>query len=196
MTSNTGDRICTRCHESKLATDFYNKSDKPGKRAYCKRCWKEISLDYKHAAGINLPMSISKESSTYLGVYIAESVLANVFDNVIRMPVGHPGYDFICGKGFKIDAKSSKLYIDPSKRRSSRWMFSIGRNTKADYFICLGFNNDRKNVTPLRMWLIPAKEVNMLQTLSIRNNDVVSWKQYEKSTRKVLACCEHMRIKA
>jgi hypothetical protein len=139
---------------------------------------------------------MSKESSTYLGVYVAEEVLSNVFDNVIRMPIGHPGYDFLCGKGFKIDVKSSKLYKSNRESRSPRWMFSIGRNAEADYFICLGFNEDRKNITPLKMWLIPAKEVNMLQTLSVRENDMVSWEQYEKPINKVLACCEHMRLKA
>ena len=53
------------------------------------------------------------------GHLFAERVLSKVFKNVIRQPHYTPGFDFICGRGFKIDVKSACM------RTSGSWMFHI-----------------------------------------------------------------------
>jgi len=101
-----------------------------------------------------LPMSENKDCSLYLGVHTAERVLAHVFkkENVERMPNGHKGYDFICGKGKKVDVKSSSLYI------GNEWIFAIKCNKIAEQFLLLAFGerhyND-ENPKPMQLWLIP-----------------------------------------
>lgn len=151
---------------------------------------REIKARYRYRNGVT-PMAESKESASYLGVYIAERALSKFFDHIERMPFGNPGYDFVCGKGFKIDVKSACLRTQGS---SPFWMFSIKKNTTPDYFLCLGFR-DRNGLEPLRVWLIPGKVINNKSGLGISNieKSLVKWKQYERPLDKVLACCAEMR---
>ena len=102
-----------------------------------------------------LPFNENKECSQFLGIHIAEQVLSHVFKDVEQMPMNNPGYDFICNHGKKIDIKSSCL------RKKGNWLFNIKRNTTANYFLCLAFD-DRGNMTPLHAWLIPGSKLNQL----------------------------------
>jgi len=133
-----------------------------------------------------LPMSENKECSMYLGVHVAERVLSQVFKDVKRMPITNPGYDFICNHGKKIDVKSSCF----GKR--GHWIFVIKHNTTADFFLCLAFDN-RKDLTPLHVWLIPGDVVNHLGGASIRQGTLSKWDEYKLDISKVSTCCDTLR---
>ena len=151
----------------------YNTPEK--KQAYNKRYYelhqedliaKEMTRYYK--SGRKRHMADAKDSASFLGVYVTERILGHIFNSTKRMPNGNPGYDFVCGKGFKIDAKSSCLRFYPNTR-GSFWQFHTERNTTADYFFCLAFDN-RESLEPVHIWLIPGNVINHLTTLSITNS--------------------------
>jgi len=137
------------------------------------------------------PHHVNKECSMYLGVHIAERVLFRYFEHVTRMPPCNPGFDFICSKGFKIDVKSSTLY------RGNYWSFDINKSDVADYFLCIAFD-DRDNLNPLHVWLIPKEKVCMKYRLCITNSEksLAKWSMYEKPLDKVVACCTELRQSA
>ena len=139
-------------------------------------------------------MSINKECNSFLGVYVAENVLSRIFKNVEKMPYGNPGFDFICNKGYKIDVKSSTLR--DNSNRTPRWGFTINKNKIADYFLLLAFN-DRKNLVPKHIWLVPGKEINNKVDVSITNKleFLEKWKQYELEDKleKVITCCNKIK---
>lgn len=126
--------------------------------------------------------------SSYLGVYIAERVLSKVFKNVERMPYGNPGYDFICDKGYKIDVKSTCH----TKSRCKKYTFSIKRNKITDYFLFLAFDN-RQDLNPLHLWLIPGHIVNNKITIEISESTLDKWSEYEQPINKVISCCDTLR---
>ena len=131
----------------------------------------------------------NKQCASYLGVTVAESVLSKIFQHVERMPYGNPGYDFICGRGYRIDIKSATRM-----KNQNAWVFHIGCNYIADYFLCLAFDN-REDLNPLHLWLIPAKKVNHLTGLIISESKLKNWSQYELDGKlnKVIACCNVLR---
>jgi hypothetical protein len=129
----------------------------------------------------------------FLGVHVAEKVLSYVFDNVVRQPVTNPGFDFICNKGKKIDVKSSCLIYQ--NHRTPCWNFHIDKNKIADYFLCIAFDN-RKNLTPLHLWLLPADKLNHMTGTRISMNRVAKWNQYAINIDEVSKCCNIMRIQA
>jgi hypothetical protein len=126
----------------------------------------------------------------YFGVCVAERVLSSAFENSERMPNGNPGFDFICGKGFKIDCKSSILHI--SKRRSPHWAFYIKKNKLADYFLCIGFDN-RNLLNPQHVWLIPSSLVNETNAVYIYPHDLEKWLDYERPIDKIVECCQQLK---
>lgn len=135
-------------------------------------------------------MSENRSCALYLGVHIAERVLSHVFENVKRMPSRNPGYDFICGRGYKIDVKSSC-------RRSFKggriyWGFQTKKNQVADYFLCLAFDN-RDNLNPEHLWLIPAKDVIERAAISIYEDALYDWSPHEISNKRVQTCCNMMK---
>lgn len=136
-------------------------------------------------------MEAARDSTSFLGVHIAERVLSKIFEHVNRMPYGNPGFDFVCGKGFKIDVKSSCLNICTDRRL---WDFSIKRNDIADYFLFLAFDN-RHNLTPMHVWLIPGSNINQKIKVSITNSkkSLCKWSEYERPLDRVIACCDAMR---
>ena len=105
------------------------------------------------------------------------------------MPYGNPGFDFLCGLGFKIEVKSSCL-----RKNNSIWTFNIRGNKIADYFLLLAFNN-RKELDPLHVWLIPGKILNEKLNFGISNkeNSIKKWHQYERELDKIIACCATMK---
>ena len=107
------------------------------------------------------------------------------------MPICNRGFDFICGKGYKIDVKSSCRRI--RNGRNDSWLFHIGKNTIADYFLCLAFDN-RDMLNPEHVWLIPSSEVNSNITLSIFENptSLAKYNRFERDLEKVNICCNEM----
>jgi len=130
----------------------------------------------------------NKECAMYLGVHIAERVLSHVFRDVERMPMHNPGFDFICSKDKWIDVKSACL----SRIKHQHWKFSINRNTIADYFLCLAFDN-RENLTPLHAWLLPGPKFAHLSGTSITPNTIHKWDAYRLDISKISECCDTMR---
>jgi hypothetical protein len=205
-------KYCPNCKETKSIDQFHHNVRKADGYDYrCATCANKskrehhhsTSLEYRinkskrsterrHELGITKPMSENKECSSYLGIHITEQVLSKFFDNVQRMPNENPGFDFLCGKGFKIDAKSACFTY--TKDAPPTWRFTIRRNEIADYFLCLGFNN-RNDLTPMHVWLIPGEKINHLMTLGIASSRRVltKWSKYERPLDKVLSCCKSLK---
>lgn len=200
---------CNGCGQDKPLNSFY--SQKTGKNigkisprcADCVRisynAWRRANLEHRrevwnnwaHRTGISRPMKYANDSGPWLGIHIAERVLCNYFEDVTRMPPKNPGFDFICKRGFKIDVKCACLVEEPN--RHPRWGFNIRRNQIADYFLCLAFDN-RENLTPMHVWLIPGDILNEKLRLSIANPiGIPKWQLYEKPLDKVNMCCDVLR---
>lgn len=199
---------CSKCGEVKPLSEFWKRKESPdGHNGVCKICRKEYykresvkirrnkkRKEKRHKLGINKPMNKNKKCASFLGVYIAENVLSKIFKNVKKMPYGNPGFDFVCNKGYKIDVKSSILR--DNFNRTPRWGFTINKNKTADYFLLLAFN-DRKNLVPKHIWLVPGKEINNKVDVSITNKleFLEKWKQYELDDKleKVITCCNKIK---
>lgn len=131
----------------------------------------------------------NRSCSSFLGVHVAERVLSRVFKNVERMQNGNPGFDFMCSRGKKIDVKSSTLH---AHNNVSRWSFTIARNKIADFFLCIAFDN-REDLNPLHIWLLPGNVVKDISNLSIYFHTLNDWSDYELSIKRTVDCCEAMR---
>lgn len=193
--------LCTRCyHKWRYSTNQCNLKKITSvckvcgeiricrSREMCIKCymrWKRGSIDIQ---GIPTP---NKKCATYLGVNVAEKVLSMVFKDISVMPVNNHGYDFICNKGKKIDVKSA--CIDNSKHLKCRWSFIINKNKTADYFLCLAFDN-RADLTPLHMWLIPAEKVNNFVKVSISESTLQKWIKYKIDKSKTIKCCNSIKF--
>ncbi len=185
-------RVCSKCGEEKDKTLFRMDTKDNCLRSWCRKCEHLYDKERKYKRGLQHPMSENKECPQYLGVHVAERALSKFFDHIERMPMNNHGYDFLCGKGFKIDVKSSCVYH--IKNKTPFWLFGIKHNVVADYFLCLGFDN-RENLEPMRIWLIPAQLINHQSTLTIKVDPLKSKKfsEFEQSLDKVLACCNAMK---
>lgn len=203
---------CPICKKTKEYKEFY--TYKSGKRngeiqSYCRKCaslkaseWKkqhrlqasEYELQRVHLNGKHRPLSEAINCPAYLGTYIAERALSRFFKNITRMKNCNKGYDFICGKNFKIDVKSSCAKIKHHK--SQTWRFNIGKNTIADYFLCLAFDN-RENLEPKHVWLIPGNLINDKHDIRISNTQksIKRYEQYEHPLDNVITCCNEMKTK-
>ena len=204
---------CSKCGFESTPDDFRSKN-------ICKRCRKEYLHEYntkyyilnkekitiqstkwandnpekrknsvtkrRRAAG-EKSMSENRECTQFLGVHVAENVLSKVFEDVIKQPFGNPGFDLICNKGKKIDVKSGCLIY--GKSRDERWQFRINKNKIADYFLCLAFDN-RKDLNPLHIWLIPASDVNHQVGISVSTNTFSRWDEFVLDINKVSNCCD------
>ena len=197
MKTNPKCRVCG----TELNDENWNPSQKERHWYICKRCnaerckhWRKTNIEKAKAGWTRAnrkagkrPMSENKECAAYLGVYVAERVLSHVFKNVQRMPYGNSGYDFICGRGYKIDVKSA------CKRMSrNQWTFHIRCNQIADYFLCLAFDN-REDLNPLHIWLIPGDVLNHLKFTSVASSTIHKWDAYKLDVEKVTACCNALR---
>ncbi len=162
----------------------------------CRKCRSEEKVEWLHRTGRKRPMAEAKECSSYLGVYVAERVLEKFFYHVERMPYGTPGFDYICGKGYKIDVKAS-CEIKYRSGKSTYWSFRINRNKIADYFLCLAFD-DRARLNPLHVWLIPSHVINDKSGAMIGNSkrSLSKWATYEKPLDKVISCCNLLKQEA
>lgn len=201
---------CSRCGETKPFSEFSkHRGRKHGLGSHCRVCRREVARNWrvqnleeyratnrawKHRRGMSRPMETAKDSSAWLGIYIAERVLSKFFDHIERMPVNNPGYDFLCSRGYKIDVKSGCLH--GQDKRNPRWLFRINRNKIADYFLCLAFDN-RESLTPMHIWLIPGNAVNENTGITVTNTPEsrAKWSKYERPLEKVQMCCTALKSK-
>ena len=145
---------------------------------------------YYHKIGRTRPLGENKACASYLGVFVVERLLGEVFQGVQRMPACNPGYDFICKNGYKIVAKSScRRY----RGDNFGWGFSIKQNKAADYFACMAFR-DRESLLPEHFWLVPGALVNEKSTFWVPGGEgILNYIQFEKPLYKVLDACDLLR---
>ena len=186
---------CSMCRQILPSSEFHKSSKvKSGVQSHCKYCIKDYQRNWKHKTGRQRPYTEAKDCSSYFGVHVAERLLSTVFIHVFKMPYGYSGYDFICGKGFKVDVKCSTL-----KKRlglgNDFWMFSVDRNRSPDYFAFVAFDN-RTQLTPLHFWIVPENIVNGRTGVSITDTPEVlsKWLQYEKPIDKLITDCNLLKV--
>ena len=171
----TNHYLCKKCH---------NKQQQQWRKANPKKTKAQQTRGNRQQG--ERPYNENKECPSFLGVHVAERVLSHIFKNVKRMSMNNPGFDFICNRGKKIDVKSACLF------KNSRWHFRIRRNTIADYFLLLAFDN-REDLNPLHVWLIPGSKLNHLMTTSISPSSIHKWDKYRLDVSKVIECCNVIR---
>lgn len=177
-------KVCSECGIEKLQSEF------PAMAARCKPCHNKNVRSLKHERGDTCSFAESKNCTLYLGVHIAEGILKNVFKQVVLMPFGNPGYDFICNKGLKIDVKSACIHY---RREKEYWCFAINKNKIADYFLLLAFDN-RQELKPLHLWLVPGNKLNTMGQLQVsKSRGIKRWIEYEQSIDKVIIECDTLR---
>ena len=164
--------ICRKCYDNQPLRKMKTKE-----RRKHNRLRENFQIrEHRHYMGINQPLNENKTCSSYLGD-LSETILCNYFKNVIRMPYGNKGFDFI-SDGYKIDAKSGCRIVD--KIRNDRWVFLIKKNKIPDYFACLAFDN-RDDINIEHFWLIPNKDVNTKTKISISESKLFKWNKYEQN---------------
>lgn len=187
------EKKCRCCGAEKPVSEFYKSvASYDGFGPYCKQCHLKKGNDARHRSGRHKPLSQNKQCSAYLGVHIAERVLANAFGSVEKTKYGFPGYDFICGKGYKIDAKSCCRQKTIGK--SDRWKFHIAKNNIADYFLCLAFDN-RSDLEPEHVWIIPGRCVSHATSIGISEATLDKWREWERPLGKISCLCDVLRTK-
>jgi len=151
-----------------------------------------ISSEFGKQAGWKGGAITNPNCGNYLGIHIAERVLGYVFKNVKRMPANNPGYDVICNYGKLIDIKSACL--GKYKPYQNAWIFNIAYNITPDYFLCIAFDN-RKDLNPKHIWLIPGHIINQHKTATISRSTVAKWSQYElvDKLNDSIVCCDVMK---
>ena len=170
-----GDYICKECHNERAR--LRRKENPDEAKAQSTR---------SHRKNGHIPMSENKDCSQYLGIYVAERLLRHYFKDVEVMPNNNRGYDFICNRDKLIDSKSSCL------GENGGWLFNIGRNVIADFFVCVAFDN-REDLNVLHVWMIPGDVVNHLMGATIRPGTVHKWDQYKLDVNKASSCCNEMK---
>ena len=185
-----GDCICKECANARQRLRYKNNTEKV---KMCSKKWYKNNIDKvrefyirtrKNKGGLS--MSENKECSSHYGVHINERLLKHYFNDVEVMPYGNPGYDFICNNGWKIDGKGSFT------GDKGCWVFGIKRNTTADYFFCVAYDN-RQDLNILHIWLLPGDKFNHHVTARISKSTINKWAEYEQPIGKVIACCDSMR---
>jgi len=194
-------RVCNKCGVELTTGDNWLSSCSKKHDYICKTCLTRRSMlyesknrdrvnkrknEYRYKIGIRTPMSENKACSKYLGCHVAERVLSKVFKDVEVMPPNHPGYDFVCNKGKKIDVKAGCIK-HTNAANTMGWQFHIDKNEIADYFLCLAFDNIT-DLNPLHMWLLPAEKFNHLTNAGISINTVDKWNKYKLDIDKVIEC--------
>ena len=183
--------LCSRCYKAKYWNIHKEELKQKNKQYYESnqdKC-RERDCRYRRAHG-GKPASENKQCAAFLGVHVAEQVLSKVFKDVERMPANHAGHDFICNKGKKIDVKSSCTHTPDN--HTDRWVFTIRKNKISDYFLCLAFDN-REDLNPLHIWLIPGIILNHLGSASISESTLSRWDKYKLDINKVISCCNTMK---
>ena len=196
-------KVCRIC-KVELDGENWSSSYKKSRHYICKECSSEKRRSYRknniekvkasntkqRRKNGGLSMSENKECTVYLGVHIGEHVLGSLFENVEMMPYGNKGYDIICNNDKKIDVKISCM-----RKNYNGWSFSIKHNTITDYFLCMAFNN-RKDLNPLHIWMLPEDKFNHLIQTSISESTLDKWSEYEKPIGEAITYCNAMKGKS
>ena len=173
------DYICKECHrEQAREYDRSWRKENPEKARA-----KSTRASRKRGA---LPMDENKKCSSYLGITVNERLIRHRFKDIVVMPHNYPGFDFICNKNMKIDAKSACM------ESNGRWLFNIKLNTEADYFLCVAYD-DRERLNIAHVWLIPGKDVNDHVNISIRPSTIHKWDKYIYDIEGFSSCCNEMK---
>ena len=157
---------------------------------YRKTHRKELAEKQRQKRG-SISMYKNKLCSNYLGIVIAERLCKHLFKDVKMMPYGNTGYDIICNRGKKIDVKSSCIRLSKDNKYIN-WGFKIRKNIIADFFICVSFDN-RNDLNPLHMWMIPGSEVNHLTKISISPSTIHKWNKCKRNISDAQLCCSEMK---
>ncbi|MGA2912331.1 MAG: hypothetical protein ABSE07_02315 [Methanoregula sp.] len=183
------EKQCSRCKQVLPISKFQKDITRPsGYEGLCKKCRNDLRNEWSHKTGRSKSYKENALCPLFLGIHVAEELLLKTFKNVKRMPPNNPGFDFICGKGFKVDVKSSCL----RPGRWPYWQFHINHNTTADYFACIAFDN-RYSLNPLHFWLIPGGIVNTKMGINIHPAFLNKWSGYENPLDKISLTCDLMR---
>lgn len=186
-----GNGLCQKCYSKQYHETHKKQIQQRQKQHYASNRDKirERQRRYYHTH-YDKPASENKQCFMFLGVHVAERVLSKVFKDVERMPYGNVGFDFFCNQGKKIDVKSTCTRTHD--KWSDSWGFHIGNNRTADYFLCIAFDN-REDLNPLHIWLIPAEAINHQKSASISKSALSKWDKYKLDINKVIACCDSMK---
>lgn len=188
--------VCSSCHAALPESEFNRDNhSKRGRQYRCREC-NRISSTISNRARGELPMADNRSCSSFLGVLVAEQALSRFFDNITRMPYGNRGFDFVCGKGYKIDVKSSCMYYSTPRAHTKSWKFTPRRNKVPDYFLLLAFDS-RASLVPMHVWLVPGNVINDRGAIRITDcpTSLARLAAYERPLDKVVACCTAMREK-
>lgn len=180
--------ICRHCKAELNKENWYPSQEKRNIQI-CKSCNIAYVKNRQRLNGMR-PFNENKECSLYLGVHVAERVLSQVFDYVKVMPMNNPGYDLICNRKMLIDVKSACRCTSPI--RNDRWSFYTRENQIADYFLCLAFDN-RKDLNPEHIWLIPRKDVNNSHCITVAVTKTDKWDKYALKIDEITSCCADMK---
>lgn len=203
-------KTCSKCGISKLLNEFHkDKSKKDGRKSCCGKCDNKRSKKYQqsHKKEITIQkkewyertgrekagktsMYENKLCPVYLGVVIGEHLCHRLFKDVEVMPLNHSGFDIICNKGKKIDIKTACITL--RNKKHPYWQFHIDRNITADYFILVAFDN-RTDLNPLHMWMIPGSEINHLTGVSIKASTFHKWNKWKRDINDAQICCTEMK---
>lgn len=204
-------KICSKCHETKPLDEFHKDNHaKDSKHPHCKKCrskqTKKYNRDHREERkekqriwyenggrqkGGHLSMYENKLCASYLGIVIGERLIRHLFNDVQVMPFGFSGYDFICNKGKKVDVKTACITL-ADEDKYPRWAFAINRNTAADFFILVAFDN-LTDLNPLHIWMIPGQEINNQTKASISLSIVHKWDQWKRDINDAQLCCSEMK---
>ena len=132
----------------------------------------------------------NKSCSSYLGIVVGERLCRYMFKDVEVMPHNNTGYDIVCNKSKKIDVKSA--CVTSTNDKYLHWAFRIRHNTTADYFILVAFDN-RTNLNPIHLWMIPGKEVNQKESISISPSTLHKWDKWKRDINNAQICCTEMK---
>ena len=111
---------------------------------------------------------------------VAERTIEGLFENLHRMPVRNPGYDYLQrDTGKKIEVKSSTM-------RENGWTFQVRYNKIPDIFVFLAFGI-KSELVPMRIWVIPGSKINHRAAIRIVDNVVGldKWHVYERSINEL-----------
>jgi hypothetical protein len=182
-------KYCNFCNQHLPITEFAY-----GHTTRCKKCRTSYECTRLHKLGVRKPYNENKGCTLYFGSHIAEKLLLSTFSNVNKAPMNNPGYDFVCGKGFKVDVKASCIIHGERKLKSGvvkqtpYWLFNIKFNDVADQFAFIAFDS-RDSLVPLHFWIVPADVVNKKYNVTIFPSTFHKWSKYERPIDKMLSEC-------
>jgi len=157
-------------HEAKNMCRLCYVRAKAAKKNMCER------NKWRHETGKTEPLCVNKSCSSYLGVYIANKIMKDLYPESEKMPYGNPGYDHVLKNGDKIRVCTSTFH--KTKRRNF-WGFHTKQKTTADYFIFMAFK-DRNSDDPLHIWKIPNfGTIQDQQLVSIAESTLSKWSSFE-----------------